>query len=122
MVEKRSVKITTKLMYPMRLVPKSKKPVPRAAWETLFNWLWILMFLGAVFYLQTLLGEMRGQTQRLANERHDLENKLNEADGRNNEFFKNFRTSADNVLERLRDAEAERRYETFFAPKPSLTP
>ena len=80
------------------------------------------MFLGAVFYLQTLLGEMRGQTQRLADEREGLESKIDEADGRNKEFFKDFRTSADSVLERLRDAEAERRYEMFFAPKSSANP
>lgn len=106
----------------MRLVPKSRKTVPRVAWETFLNWLWVIMFVGAVFYLQTLLGQMRGQTQRLADERHDFESKIDEADGQNREFFKDFRTSADNILERLRDAEAERRYEMFFTPKASSAP
>ena len=110
-------------MDPIRLVhtKSAKKRISRPARESLreslFNWIWVVVFIGAVIYLQMLLFDMRAQTERLSEEQRQFNSSIREVDIQNRLFSEEFRASSENLLDRLRDAQFEYRYQLFYGPK-----
>ena len=106
-------------MDPIRLVHSqhAKKRISRPARESLFNWLWVVVFIGAVLYLQVLIFDMRAQTDRLSSERRSFEAQIQEVNIINSIFSKEFEVSAEGLLDRLRDAQFEYRYGLFNTPQ-----
>ena len=110
-------------MDPIRLVHTkgAKRRISRPARESLreglFNWIWVVIFIGAVIYLQILLFDMRAQTERLSEEQRQFNSSIREVDIQNRIFSEKFRASSENLLDRIRDAQFEYRYENFYKPK-----
>ena len=106
-------------MDPIRLVHSqyTKKRISRPAQESLFNWLWVIVFIGAVLYLQVLIFDMRAQTDRLSDERRNFETQIQEVNTINRVFSKEFEASAEGLLNRLRDAQFEYRYGIYNPPQ-----
>ncbi len=106
-------------MDPIRLMhtKNAKKRISRPARESLFNWIWVIIFIGAVIYLQMLLFDMRAQTEQLSEEQRQFESSIREVDIQNRIFSEEFRASSEDLLDRLREAQFENRYELFFGPR-----
>lgn len=101
----------------LRRITKSTRRMSRMAQESLLNWFWVVIFIAAVIYLQVLLGDMRNQTQQLSDERRRFQDQIEEVQKGNRQLNEEWKASAQKIIDQLREAQFEYRYELFYAPR-----
>ena len=88
-----------------------------AALDSLANWFWVIIFITAIVYLQTLLSDMRSQTDQLSDERKQFQGQIEDLREGNRKLSEELISSAQRAIDRLQEAQLEYRYESFFAPR-----
>ena len=78
------------------------KKVDNAMYEKALSWFWIILFIGAVFYLRDLLADMHTETARLVDERERFRSEFTYIQGENEKFYDELQASVDVMLEKLR--------------------